>query len=263
VLGGAWGPCVLWITRHSRSMNPKEVLVLEGDPLDDDVAELALRLAMAASNFDDVARWLVQQQDVGANLVRVVLGHPAGAELCLNDHRLVPLIAKLDPGEREVVLHGMLDAFRSGQHHRWGGHAELVLLASTSGDDDVRHDVLEPWFARMALCGAQDVANVLGAYEIADPSGEWLAELLRCEELIPIEVLAKVIERIDETHPAAAHLPWDPMWGEDWAVRGYSKRMLVLASKLVAREQWGVLARLGAEWNGSLGDLVTCVGKVT
>jgi hypothetical protein len=243
-------------------MNPSELLMLEGDPLGDDVAEIALRLAMASKNFESVAKWLVQQRDVPAGLVRVVLGHAAGAELCLGDHRLVPLIEKLESGEREVVLHGMLDAFRAGEHHRWSGHADLVRLASRSGDDDVRCDVLEPWFARMALCGAQDVVHVLDAYESADPSGMWLAELLRAESEIPIEVLAKVIERLDVTHPAVVHLPWDPMWGEDWAVRSYSKHVLELASKLVMREQWGVLARLGADWNGTLGDLVTCVREV-
>jgi hypothetical protein len=245
-------------------MNPGYWLLRNGEPLSDDVAELALRLAMAdRKGLTDATAWLMKHPDSAPALVRVVLGSSSGADACLLEHRLVPLLAKLEVGEREEVLHGMLDAFRSGRYPRWAGHADLVRLASLSGDESVRDDVLEPWFSRMALCGAAEVDAVVAAYDTVDPSGEWLVQLLSNEHDLPVEVLAKVSESLLAVHPAVVHLPWVADSGDEWAVRTYAERLLWLVSQLLEREHWSVLATLGVGWTGTLGDLVTCVREVS
>ena len=246
----------------SRSMKPAQSLLRGEVPLSDDVAELALRLAMEAGDHADVAAWLVRQTDPSQAVVRVVLCGYVGAEMCLRDHRLLPLVSKLTRAEQEEVLHGLVDAFRSNSVRHWYGYAGLLRLARNSTDAEIREEILEPWFVRTALMGAREIEDVISEYEEADSSGEWLKNLLEHEVEIPIEVLAKVAVVIDPQHVAAEALPWSTYGGEEWAERAYAARLLELASSMVTRSNWPVLARLGASWEGTLGDLVSCVAEV-
>jgi hypothetical protein len=250
-------------SRHLQSMKPALALLRADAPLSDDVAELALRLAMENGDHNDVAAWLVRQNDPSANVVRVVLSGYVGAEMCLRDHRLLPLVSKLTTAEQEEVLHGLVDAFRAGRVRHWYGHSGLVRLACNSMDPEIREEVLEPWFVRASLTGAREISDVIDEYNEADPSGRWLQALLEHEHDIPIEVLASVSGAMQPDHVAVAWLPWSTYGGEEWAERAYAARLLELASVLVPRESWPVLARLGADWQGSLGDLVRCVAEVT
>jgi len=251
-----------WAWRHLLSMKPAQALLRADTPLSDHVAELALRLAMESNDHGDVAAWLVRQTDPSANVVRVVLCGYVGAEMCLRDHRLLPLVSKLTTEEQEVVLHGLVDAFRAGRVRHWYGHSGLVRLACNSMDQEIREEVLEPWFVRASLTGAREITEVIKEYIAADPSGTWLKALLEHETEIPVEVLARLADVMEPTHLAVPHLPWSTYGGEEWAERAYAARLLELAAALVPRENWTVLARLGADWQGTLGDLIRCVAEV-
>lgn len=244
-------------------MKLSNALLRGNTPVADDVAELALRMAMESGDHTEVANWLVQQKNPSSQIVSVVLGGQQGADMCLKDHRLLPLVSSLTHAEQETVLHGLVDAFRAGRVRHWYGHGGLVRLALRSSDDDVRNEVLEPWFVRAALTSSADMHELLDEYNSVDPAGEWLKALLEREEDLPIEVLAVVSAGITPTHTACEALPWVVSGGEEWAESEYAAKLLELAAGLVPRDQWAVLARIGAEWQGTLGELVRCVQEVS
>ncbi len=231
--------------------------------LPDEVAELALRMAMEEGTHAQVAAWLVKQLDPSPAVVRAVLGGYFGADMCLMEHRLLPLIAKLEHAEQEVVLHGLVDAFRAGRVRHWYGMGDLVRLALQSSDPDIRAEVIEPWFVKVALSRSSNVQEVIAEYQAVDEQGEWISQLLEREQDLPVEVLANLVKLMSRNHPAVGALPWSPQSGNSEAETLYAAVLLHLAAQLVPRAHWDVLARLGSEWEGTLGELVTCVIEVT
>jgi len=244
-------------------MKLSKALLRGNSTLADDVAELALRMAMERGDHSEVANWLVKQTDPSPQIVGVVLGGQQGADMCLKDHRLLPLVSTLAHADQETVLHGLVDAFRAGRVRHWYGHSALVRLALRSSDDDVRKEVLEPWFVRAALTSTAEMRELLDEYNSVDPAGVWLKALLEREEDLPIEVLAVVSANITPAHAACGSLPWVVNGGEEWAESGYAAKLLELAASMVPRSQWGVLAQIGADWQGTLGDLVRCVQEIS
>ncbi len=253
---------MLGASRHPVDMSLAHALLRNPDvALTDEVAELALRMAMETGDHTDVVAWLVRQQDPSPAVVRVVLGGYAGAEMCLRDHRLMKFIPKLTHAEQEEVLHGLVDAFRAGRVHRWYGLGDLVRLGLHSSDPDIRAEVIEPWFVRTALSSSANA--VILEYQAVDPLGAWMKALLERESDLAVEVLALLVAHITSDHIAAGSLPWRAHVGDAGAETAYAARLLELAASMVPREHWKVLARLGSEWEGTLGELVTCVNEVT
>lgn len=175
---------------------------------------------------------------------------------------LIPRLVVIDQATAQNVLRGVLDQCRSGAAVRWRGHAAVVEVAARVGDEELRQTITKPWFSHAALMQADDVDGLLCAYRDADPTGTWIVELLDSDSRLPVEVLALLAKAVDVGSAGAAALPWRFNGGGDKAIEEYGRRLLELAAGSVPRGQWGVLSKLGATWDGTLGDLIACVEEV-